>query len=121
MSGFIFLFLTSSATYASPPPTRGMDFHLFDFHLHVDAVADENGLDEFPFDDFAEGHHRAFKHARAHEQADRDGQSQQSVRDALAELRAFGELRVGVDLVVVARQPGEIHDVVFGHRARRRW
>ena len=54
------------------------------------------------------------------EQALLDGQPEEPVGDALAELRGLHVLGVGVQHVVVAAQPREDHDVGLGHGATGR-
>ncbi len=41
------------------------------------------------------------------------------MRDALTERSRLCKLSIGMDLVVVTRQPGEVIDGIFAHRARK--
>ena len=54
------------------------------------------------------------------EEALLDGQAEEPVGDALAELRGLHVLGVGVQHVVVAAEPREDHDVGLGHGAAGR-
>src|SRR3972149_9735829 len=90
---------------------------LLDLRLHVDGVADINGLDEFPLVHFAESHHRTFHEAGLHQQAGGDGEAEQTVSYASAERRVLAVFGIDMDLVEISREAGEQGKKRFGNRA----